>query len=419
MPFLTEADGVDCEYLKREYFSFQKNNLRMLEAMRSPSTGFYEDWLTVDGERSDYTVLPNISLGMFREIIACFAGDISEAEAEKRIFQTLSTFHKFDEQSCQGFFPTYYKTDSGIPLHDKKQISVVDNVYLFLTNLVIAETFPGLRKMAQDMNDKMNFDFFLDKNKGLLHGTFLPAENRFMRYHIGALASETRLVDYVYAIQTGAFGHLANLYKRIPENYRDVAENINFHVSEKNRPYLQTNGGNIFENSFPAVFIPEEEYAAIWERQHKLMIAAQKEFGEINLDGIWGHIPCDNPNFYHPEEKDPYKKYAYVVAGIQDIAANSAHVIPHIISPYAGFVVTRFDPIGVLANASAIKAKFPQAYIEGKGFVDALDFRSGAISHRFLSSNIGMAMLGIDSYLTRNILNITSKFFLPLFKSEL
>lgn len=380
--------------------------LAQMDSIRSPKSGFYHDWQNSRGKKSVYTILPDNAYGMLSELIGYQTGERTKEDTIGRLSLTLSALENSDKSCVAGFFPTLFNTDTAEPDKSDLKVAAVDNVHLFLANIAIGEMLPELHEVTQRINSKMDFSFFFDPDMGLMHGVYLPDTKQFLKYHHGALNSETRLADYVFMVQTENFDHYDRLYRNIPRQYTDkLSDDYSFYTL-KHKPLFESNGGNLFEDAMPLLFFSEELVApSSWGVQHREMIEAEKEYGNQYLSGLWGHIPTD----------DPVQDNGYVVAGIRELAANSAHVEPNVISPFASLLVTRLYPEEVASNLQHFKISYPDIYNPGKGFYDSVDVKTGKISTRYLALNVGMALVGVSDYLNNGFIrNLTSGFFGPI-----
>ena len=174
----------------------------------------------------------------------------------------------------------------------------------------------------------------------------------------------------------------------------------------KHRPPYQTNGGNLFEDAMPTLFFPEELVSSEWKFQHKEMIAAEREYAHRYSNGIWGHYPADNPGI---------GDYEYVMTGIPELAANSAHVEPDVISPFASLLVTRLSPDKVYRNLRHFQETYQGIHKCGRGFYDSVKISTGEISRRYLAINVGTGLVAVSNYSNDNFIrNTTSEFFEPI-----
>ena len=395
--------------LKREFGIHQTEMIAQMDSLRSPKSGFYDDWEDSRGRKSGYTLLPDIACGMISELIGYKTGGKTRDDTVGRLSLTLSALENQNVDCCSGLYPTLSMTDTAEPINgDSKTVTAVDNVHLFLAGIIVGKVLPELHEAAQRITNKMDFSFFLDRENGLLHGAFLPDSSAFLDYHNGALASETRLADYVYMVQTGDFDHYFRLLRNIPQQCASkLPEGYPFQALE-HKPKLESNGGNLFEVVYPQMFVPEVLASPnSWGVQHEEMIAAEIEYGNLCLNGLWGHIPADSPI--------AAGNYEYVVAGIPELAANSAHVEPNVISPFASLLVTPFCPDEVAENLSLLENTYPTIYAPDKGYSDSVNIKTGMVSQRFLASNVGMGLVGVSDYtLDGYIRDLTTEYFQPI-----
>ena len=174
----------------------------------------------------------------------------------------------------------------------------------------------------------------------------------------------------------------------------------------KHKPPYQTNGGNLFEDAMPTLFFSEELISSDWRLQHIEMIRAEREYAKRYSNGLWGHMPADNPGI---------GDYEYVVAGIPELAANSAHIESNVISPYASLLVTQISPDKVCRNLRRFKQSYPDIHEHGRGFYDSVNVGTGKVSRRYLAINVGTGLVAVSNYSNDNFIrNTTSEFFEPI-----
>lgn len=355
---------------------------------------------------------------------------IPKAEAHDRLTRTMQTLEAMDRP--HGFFvndidPRDGRRLAASPVDGSPRrplISTVDNAWLALALMMVANTRPDLAPNAERLLDAMDFGFLYDfydaqdpiRQPGLLRVGYWVDENAFYG-HYGMLNTEARMASYI-AIARGQLppDHYYRMYRTLPteiapqtqtptgeaREYQAVA------VFEGAYDYLGMRvvpswGGSMFEALMVTLFIPEAEWAPqSWGVNHPLYVRGQIDHGLQEMKyGYWGFSPAFRPT-------GGYETY-----GVKGLGTN-AHgyysfdmawgLPPHmttlttspvhgVVTPHAAFLALPFAPRAAMDNIKALKERFP---VYGPlGFQDSVDVSTGMVSGNILALDQGMIMAAV------------------------
>ena len=296
-------------------------------------TGLPADNVGADGERSGYTSPTKIAGAyLWSTLGAREIGLIGRREATARMARTLATLAHL-QRGPSGQFYNWYDPATGARLTTWPPdgsplfpfLSSVDNGWLATALVMVEHGVPELRAQAQALESAMDFGFYYDPARGLLHGgawtaqppgCSVPQGDVWMTCNdYDVLNSEPRIASYlgIAAGQVPAthYFHLARTFSPecgvgdfqetqpsgVTRNYLgvDVYEG---HYDYRGMHIVPTWGGDMFEALMPTLFVPEERWGArSLGVNHPLYVRAQIEHG---LDearyGYWGFSPSDNPS---------------------------------------------------------------------------------------------------------------------------
>ena len=222
----------------------------------------------------------------------------------------------------------------------------------------------------------MDFTFLFDSKKGCFSTGFAVRDNRLCDSYYDIAVSEARLSIY-FAIAKGDVP--ADAFYRPARRFLDKGKGI-----------LRSWSGTAFEYLLPELFFRAYP-GLLWDKTIKLMIDAQREYGEIN--GVpWG-ISESGYN-----QRDINLNYKYKAFGVPKLAMHRECCDGLVIAPYASIMAIEFAPEAVKENLKLLKEK--GAFGEF-GYCESVDFtkgRNGVVSS-YMAHHIGMAFTGCTNYL--------------------
>ncbi|CAN5630305.1 hypothetical protein BH10ACT10_BH10ACT10_16730 [soil metagenome] len=228
---LSQAKRHELRKIARRSWKFYADDI-------DPTTHLPLDNLTYAGgsrtptDRGTYTSSANIGQYMWALVSASDLGLITKGEATRMARQTLRTVSHLDQY--HGFLYQWYNTDNGHVLVNPGQgecattggtfdncsfVSNVDNG-LYASGLVVArQALPGVRHLATELSDRMDFSLFYDARPethcnvnrditgnqptGQMYGGYYKGsppdqgDNYQHYYHNGALYSDPRISAYL------------------------------------------------------------------------------------------------------------------------------------------------------------------------------------------------------------------------------
>jgi hypothetical protein len=403
-------------------------------------TGLPDDNVTADGKRSGYTSPTNIGAYLWSTLGAREVGLIDRREATARMARTLATLSRM-ERGPSGQFFNWYDPATGARLstwpadgsHLVPFLSSVDNGWLATALVMVEHGVPELSGPAHALEAAMDFGFYYDPARGLLHGgawTEQPPGCSVAQGDVSmtcndydVLNSEPRIASYL-GIAAGQlppehYFHLARTFSPLcgVGDFQEMQPSgvtrtyLGVDVYEGHYDYramhiVPTWGGDMFEALMPTLFVPEERWGArSWGVNHPLYVRAQIEHG---LDearyGYWGFSPSDNPSGGYSAygvdaigmQADGYPSNndnTFVDHGFGDCRPAKPDPPPSaytngVVTPHASFLALRFAPRAALTNLARLRAHFG-VYGSG-GFYDAVNVQSGQVARSYLALDQGM-----------------------------
>jgi hypothetical protein len=363
---------------------------------------------------------------------------IDAAEARSRLDQTLKTLAAIER--THGFFVNELDPCSGaarklfpVDSHPRRlDLSSVDNAWLAVALIVVANTEPSLRERAGKLLQPMDFRFFYDSydaadpvnHPGHIRVGYWPEDRKFYG-HYGMLNTEARILSYL-AI---ALGQLTpDLYYRMfrtrPESFGpqgqsprgETRDYYGVKVFEGSYDYrgvriVPSWGGSMFEALMVPLFVPEEVWAPrSWGLNHRLYARAQIDHGLKEAGyGFWGFSPAACPH-------GDYQVYGVKALATYDLGYVSHEIVPAagppvtsraaeashgVVTPHASFLALRYARHEAVANLRALTRKFPSIY-GPLGFQDSVDVAAGVVSPCILTLDQGMIMAAIANELAED-----------------
>lgn len=402
--------------------SYARDTWRSFEAMTLP-TGLPADSLTrtKDGKyQAAFLTSPSdIAAYLWSTLAAEELKIITPEEAADRMGRTLASLVKLERS--HGFFFNWYDPRDGSPLRVwpgggpvRPFLSTVDNGWLAVSLMMVRNTRPAFRGVADDLLGPMNFGFFYDpfdpknpvEHPGLLRGGFYSDNNTYTSYHYGVLNTEARIASYVALARNQVpADHYYRMSRSRPAgsggptltNRGEVRRYLDVPVDEGFNSYrgmriVPSWDGSMFEAMMVALFVPEADWGPdSWGVNHKLYVRASIEHAteEAHLPA-WGASPSSVP-------AGGYRVYGVTALSVDGRGVEAGKEA--VMTPHASFLALQFAPEESLRNADVLKERF-QAY-GPHGFLDAVDVRSGVVSDAELSLDQGMIMASVANALGR------------------
>lgn len=348
-----------------KYFNYMKNDSWLIgdNLQLKPYKGI-----------ADTTSPTNIAFGILSEICAYELGFISYEECVFNVEKSLSSVEKLPKWN--GNLYNWYNLKDGKPVNNF--VSSVDNGNLAATLLLVGEYFSEkgerlIAARAELIATGMQLDKLYDKTKNLF---FIGYDGKQCVGHYDLLASEARILSFVYVALYNDYNHYACLQK----DYSGQGGNV-----------LLSWSGTMFEMLMSDIFFSAPRGSALYESA-KYTVKKQKK---TSRGGVWGISESGYYGF------DAEMKYQYSAFGIQELAL-SGEVKDEVISPYASILALGYDPKAVIENIerfNAMGASFEY------GLYECIDFSEKAkIVYSAMSHHQGMILASITNFLKDNIL---------------
>ena len=439
------ANASDSERLR----DYARGTWASLEAMTDRDSGLPADILESDGSRSVQTSTTNIGAYMWSAVAARRVGFISRRGLVARLSRTLATLEGMERYEDTGQFYNWYDHRTGEKLTTWPPdgtkltpiLSSVDNAWLAVGLKVVAESVPALSRRARALYEAMDFGFYYrpEVNRVLFH--FRPDDPAASPCCYDTLVSESRIVDYIGIAQ----GQLPR--RTYYGRWRTFPDTCDYSFQETKpvgewRRYegvdvfegayryagmqlVPSWGGSMFEALMPALFLPEEDWAAqSWGENHPLTVRAQIFHGLSEAGyGYWGFSPANKPEGDYgvwgvdgagmdPNGMPSNSDATLVDRGFPGCPPPGREAQPDppqsaytngVVTPHAAFLALRYAPRATLANLRRLERDFPGLY--GRwGFRDSVNVDSGQVSGAYLSLDQGMIMAALGNALGDDVL---------------
>lgn len=336
-----------------------------------PGTGLPFDRVELrNGETQLYKITSPSNIGL--ALLSCVAGDKLSYIDKSQVFSQIKLLINSIEslKIKLGMFVNWYQTDTCQPVVNwpnfpekegkiEEFVSSVDNAWLAIGLLIVAEHFPELKLKIDKILDHMDFRIFFDESSNSFAGGIHQSEKLTDFHFPSTYLSEARILYYVSHL-------LGQMDQNTLKNYLDHFPNSSY-------------GGSIFETLMPLLVFDEQELSS---EAILNLINLQREAGKEH--GYWGFSPCDDPG-------DNYKEF-----GVDWYKQNGFDVI----TPYALFLALPYVPDEVLTILQRL-ANEAKAWSEN-GFVDAVNVKKGITSNSWLFLDQAMIFLSIYQCLDKN-----------------
>ena len=399
---------------------YARSTWRSMEALTLP-TGLPADSLTLTKEGKYQAVFLTSPSDIAAYLWSVMAAEdlkiINPEEAADRMGRTLASLVKLEKS--HGFFYNWYDPRDGSSLKVwpgggpvRPFLSTVDNGWLTVSLMMIRNSRPAFRDVADNLLAPMNFGFFYDpydaqnpiEHPGLLRGGFYADDNTYATYHYGVLNTEARIASYVaIARHQVPPEHYYRMSRSRPANAQGPSttckgkphEYLGVEVNEGYNTYrglrvVPSWDGSMFEAMMVPLFVPEADWGPdSWGVNHKLYVRASIEnaLEDAQLPA-WGASPSSIPT-------GGYRVYGVAPLSVDGRGMNSAE--EPVMTPHASFLAMQFAPKEALKNVETLEDNF-QAYGQ-YGFADAVNVRSREVSKSQLSLDQGMIMVAVANTL--------------------
>jgi Putative glucoamylase/Protein of unknown function (DUF3131) len=387
---------------------YARSTWASIAEMVDPASGLPADTLADDGAVTVQTSITNIGAYLWSTLVACRLGIIARGEATSRVGRTLDTLGSLERDRESGQFWDWYDHATGEVLTVwpasgaglDPACSSVDNAWLAAGLRVVAAAMPEVALRATSIAAGMDFGAYY--RPAVNRVAIVLAPGRPACYD--TVMSESRIAAYL-GIAAGRipprvhFGTWRTLPSDHPQAGRPdgpVQTYLGCPVFEGayrcgQMRIVPSWGGSMFEALMPALFVPEEVWAPrSFGVNHPITVAAHIRAG-AEVDGYWGRSASSTPGAGYAEH------------GCASVAMNpDGHYAPAVVTPHASFLALRYAPAAALANLARLERTF--AVYGPRGFRDAVNVRTGAVSGVHLALDQGMVMAAIGNALDADIL---------------
>jgi hypothetical protein len=357
---------------------------------------------SVDGESAqvgDYAGITSIGLHLVAIAAARELGLVSPERALELVRRVLDTLGKL--ATFRGFFYNFYDTTSLEPT--SHFVSFVDSAWLTAGLIVVRNAFPEVADVATPLIAQMDYAFFYDPTLELMsHGYYVDPGWR-SRYHYGVLFAESR-VGSLIAIGKGEApeSHWFTMIRTLPaecdwqelrplERRRRVLRGVELMGGSYEwggERYVPSWGGSMFEALMPRLVLDEGAYAPkSLGRNGELHARVQRLYATEALRlPVWGMSPSATPSG---------NGYTYGEHGVNVLGSWGYQ--PGIVTPHASALALSVTPEEATRNLRALAERY-DVYGEF-GFYDAVDPRSGAVAHAYVSLDQAMTFIALANAL--------------------
>jgi hypothetical protein len=372
----------------------------------------------VGWKAAEYTSPTNVAAYLWSTIAAEDLKIITPEEATRRIGATLVTLGRMDRSN--GFFYSWYDPRTGDRLHAwpggggaiRPFLSSVDNGWLAVALMMVANHRPEVRPTALALLSPMNFQFFYDPydaadpiaHPGLLRGGYFPEDKAFATFHYGTLNTEPRIASYV-GIARGQLppDHYFRMTRSAPlasaaaptRKYLDVPV-VEGSSAYRGIRFVPSWDGTMFEALMVPLFVPEALWAGeSWGKNHPRYVQGQIEAGLKDQGlGTWGMSASSDPDG------------GYAPYGVPQLGSSQTSRVPSsVVTPHATFLALPFAPRQAMDNLRLLATTYP---IYGDyGFLDSVDVHKKTVSKHILTLDQGMVLASIANALAGNAIQKT------------
>lgn len=393
--------------LKRYFLDVQREQWQFY----ADNTGASTNHLPPDNVRVDAgkpivvdarTSPTNIGLYMLSAVTAQRLGIVDQPEVLRRLRDTVETLKqlpKYQDTVVDAAGKTHavehlynwYSTDGQPREIGGGFVSAVDNgnfvAFLLAIITAVKDADPALASELKDMAQKMRFDVFYDKDKGLLHhgGNVANGRLHLTQGHYDTLISEARSA-YAVAIMLGQIPKEAwrNLKPKLDQEIDGLRVN-------KEQP-MQAYTGTMFEYLTPRLLM-KHDGTPLGKADEQAVFVQMNELS----GGIWGK-----------SEANSNTSQGYAAYGARGLS-QSKEFLPaglDVIAPYASQMATALAPDKVKENLEemskhGLRGKygfFESATVRPQG--DSFDYQ---VCRQFFAHHIGMGLIGSAALLLDDV----------------
>jgi hypothetical protein len=359
----------------------RETTFRGLEQSMLGKTGLPIDRMTLDPRGRpvawDTKTSPtNVGLYLASIPIARDQGWMTKGEARQQLRTSLDALGSLERDELGYFFNWYDAEDGRRVLAEGDFVSAVDN-----GNLMIALT--GLKSaFAGDKDIQRRLDAILSPMLGHFRGAFLREHDGHPAIMIG------------YKLESGQRVDVPNFYDRLGSEARATIALVE---AEGGLPAgtfaslgerIQLDGGvfktwdgGVFQWLLPEVLLGESEMSPAFAANHQALVDRLIIEGEDGIPAAYS--ASDRPNGEYDGK-----------AGLPQLAEDAPGLIhPGIVTPHALFLIGAIAPEVASAALDQIAARYAGAEVAGRGFVDAVDLKNGAVGHTMLSLDQLMSVI--------------------------
>ncbi len=351
-----------------------------------------------DSRVGDYTNVTSVGLRLVAIVAARELGLLTDDDAARRVRATLDTLDGLETRD--GFFFNYYDTTS--LERTSNFLSFVDSAWLTAGLMVVRTSLPEFAARATTLIDRQDYRYFYDPKLGRMsHGYWVQLGAR-SRYHYGVLYAESRLGSLI-AIGKGDVppAHWFRMTRtfspactwqtqpphgRRPKHAADQAFVGGWYEWRGTR-YVPSWGGSMFEALMPTLVLDEPRLApGSLGANDAAHVTVQRRFALEQLGyPVWGLSPSATP------ASEGYGEYGVHVLG-------SLGYGPGAVTPHAAALALAVDPTAAVADLRTLATRYP-AYGDF-GLYDAVEPRSGAVAHAYLTLDQTMTLVAAANWLT-------------------
>ena len=344
----------------------------------------------------------NIGLYMLSAVTSMKLGLVSQAEVLRRLKDTVATLQKLPKYEgtitdaagvthAVEHLYNWYSIDGEPKEIGGGFISAVDNgnfaAFLLAIVTAVKDIDPALANELKDMAQKMRFDVFYDKDKGLLHhgGNVANGQLNMTQGFYDTLISESRSA-YAVAIMLG----------QIPKDaWRNLKPKLNKEIDglqvNKSQP-MQAYTGTMFEYLTPRLLM-KHDGTPLGKADEQAVFVQMNELS----GGIWGK-----------SEANSNTSQGYAAFGARGLS-QSKEFLPaglDVIAPYASQMATALAPEKVKENLEemtkhGLRGKYgfyESATVRPQG--DTFDYQ---VCRQFFAHHVGMGLIGSAALLLDDV----------------
>lgn len=326
---------------------------------------------------SMHTSPTNLGFALLADICAFHNGFITLSKVNMRITSKLETLSKLEKHNGNLYNWYDIKTKTALT---PKFVSSVD-LGNYLACLFTLKSFMETYKLdniniLNNLINEVNLDFLYDKEKQLFTIGYNAENNEFVG-HYDLLASEARILYYIYA----GTSHDISGYINLKRQMTNIVETT-----------LMSWSGTAFEYLLPRVFMKSPK-GSLLDKSEKNAFTFMTKSKCNDLFGI------SESGYYKFDENLNYQYYAF---GLNELAIKNNKNLC-VIAPYASILGLDINAKQVINNIKLLKKE----KVEGEyGMYEAVDFTMNKhIIYSYMAHHQGMILSSITNYLNNDIIS--------------